>query len=249
MNEYSDIFPKDLPGIPPVREIDFGIDLLPDTQPIYISPNRMEPVELGELKELLKDLIDKGFIRHSVSPWGSILLFVRKKDSSLRKCIDYQQLNKVRVKNKYPLPRINDLFDQLQGASFFSKTDLKSGYHQLRVRECDILKIAFRTRYGHFKFLVMSFGLTNAPTRFMYLINRVFKQYLDMFIIVFIDDILVYFRSEHDHADHLRIVLSTLRNHQVFSKFNKCKFFLRSIVFLGHVISNDSIRVILKRPK
>ena len=147
------------------------------------------------------------------------------------------------VKNKYLLLRIDDLFDQLQGASYFSKIDLRSGYHQLRVRECDISKTTFRTRYGHFKFLDMSFGLTNAPIAFMDLMNRVFKQYLDIFVIVFIDDILVYSRTERDHADHLRIVLQTLRDHQLFDKFSKCEFWLRSVVFLGHIVFGDGIRV------
>ena len=137
----------------------------------------MAPAELKELKEQLKDLLDKGFIRPSVSPWGAPVLFVRKKDGSLRMCIDYRQLNKVTIKNKYPLPRIDDLFDQLQGATCFSKIDLRCGYHQLRVRECDIPKTTFRTRYGHYEFLVMSFGLTNAPAAFMDLMNRVFKPY------------------------------------------------------------------------
>ena len=171
INEFSNVFSNDLPGIRPDREIEFRIDLFPDTQPISISSYHLPPAELKELKEQLKDLLDKGFIRPSVSPWGAPVLFVRKKDGSLRMCIDYRQLNKVTVKNKYPLPRIDDLFDQLQGASYFSKIDLRSGYHQLKVRECDILKTIFRTRYGHFEFLVMSFGLTNAPTAFMDLIN------------------------------------------------------------------------------
>lgn len=175
VNEYSDVFLKDLPGIPPEREIDFGIDLLPDTQPISISPYRMAPVELKELKDQLKDILDKGFIRPSISPWGAPVVFVRKKDGSLGMCIDYRQLNKVTVKNKYPLPRIDDLFDQLHGASYFSKIDLRSGYHQLRVREYDISKTAFDTRYGHFEYLVMSFGLTNVPATFMDLMNRLFK--------------------------------------------------------------------------
>ena len=173
----------------------------------------MAPTKLKELKDQLKYLLDKGFIRPSISPWGAPVLFVYKKEGSLRMCIDYHQLNKVTVKNRYPLPRIDDLFEQIRGASYFSNIDLRSGYHQLRVRECDILKTTFRTRYGHFKFLVMSFGLTNAPANFMDLMNRVFKQYLDIFIIVFIDNILVYSRSERDHADHLRTVLQTLRDH------------------------------------
>ncbi|KAF3616825.1 RNA-directed DNA polymerase -like protein [Capsicum annuum] len=178
----------------------------PDTHLLSIPLYRMAPEELKELKEQLENLLDKGFIRPNVSSWGAPVLFVRKKDGSLRMCIDYRQLNKVTVKNKYPLPRIDDLFEQRQGASYFSKIDLRSGYHQFRVRECDILKTAFRTRYGHFEFLVMSFGLNNTPVAFMDLMNRVFKQYLDIFVIGFIDDILVYSHIEHDHVDYLRIV-------------------------------------------
>ncbi|WMV45580.1 hypothetical protein MTR67_038965 [Solanum verrucosum] len=179
---------ENLPGVPPEREIDLGIDLLPETQPISIPPYRMAP---AELKEQLKDLLEKGFIRPSHFPWGAPVLFVKKKDGSLRMCIDYRQLNRVTVKNRYPLPRIDDLFDQLHGASHFSKIDLRSGYHQMKVRECDILRTAFRTRYGHYEFVVMSFGLTNAPALLMDLMNRVFKPYLDSFVVVFIDDILI----------------------------------------------------------
>ncbi|XP_019258625.1 PREDICTED: uncharacterized protein LOC109236846 [Nicotiana attenuata] len=139
-------------------------------------------------------------------------------------CIDYQQLNKVTIKNKYPLPRIDDLFDQLQGAKVFSKIHLRSGYHQLRIRASDVPKTAFRTRYGHYEFLVMSFGLTNAPAAFMELMNRVFRPYLDMFVIVFIDDILVYSRSQEEHEQHLRVVLQTLKDSQLYAKFSKCEF-------------------------
>ncbi|KAF3676518.1 putative zinc finger CCCH domain-containing protein 19-like isoform X2 [Capsicum annuum] len=230
VNEFLDIFSKDLPRVPPDREIEFGIYLLPDAQPISIPLYRMAPAKLKELKEQFKDLLDKGFIRPSVSPWGAPVLFVQKKNGSSRMCIDYRQLNKVTVKNKYPLPRIDDLFDQLQRASYFSKIDLRFGYHQLKVRECDIPKTAFHTRYGHFEFLVISFGLTNAPAAFMDLMNRVFRQYLDMFVIVFIDDILVYSQNGNDHADHLRIVLQTLRDHQLFAKFSKYEFWLSHFV-------------------
>ncbi|WMV58889.1 hypothetical protein MTR67_052274 [Solanum verrucosum] len=177
---YPEVFPDDLPGVPPEREIDFGIDFLPDTQPISILPYRMAPVELKELKEQLKDLLDKGFITPSISPWGAPVLFVKKKADSLKMYIDNRQLNKVTIKNKYPIPRIDDLFDKLQGASHFSKIDLRSSYHQLKVRDSDIPKTAFKTRYGHYKFVVMSFRLTNAPAAFMDLMNRVFKQYLDL---------------------------------------------------------------------
>ena len=187
--------------------------------------------------------MDKGFIRPSTSPWGAPVLFVKKKDGSLRLCIDYRQLNKVTIKNKYPLPRIDDLFDQLQGAQYFSKIDLRSEYHQLRIRSSDVPKTAFRTRYGHYEFLVMSFGLTNAPAAFMDLMNRVFKPFLDRFMIVFIDDILVYSRNKADHAMHLRLVLQTLREHQLYAKFSNCEFWLEEVVFLGHVVSKEGIQV------
>ncbi|XP_060192697.1 uncharacterized protein LOC132622171 [Lycium barbarum] len=243
VNKFSDVFPEELPGLPPEREIDFAIDVLPDTKPISIPPYRMAPAELKELKDQLKDLLEKGFIRPSSSPWGAPVLFVQKKDGPLRMCIDYRQLNKVTIKNKYPLSRIDNLFDQLQGAKWFSKIDLRSGYHQVRVREKDIPKTTFRTRYDHFEFRVMSFGLTNAPAVFMDLMNDVFRPFLDLFVIVFIDDILVYSRSEAEHADHLRTVLRVLQTRELFAKFSKCESWLNSVTFLGHIVSADGIRV------
>ena len=226
MRDFLDVFPDNLPGLPPEREIDFPIDLVPGTAPISLPPYRMAPTELKELKTQLQELVDRGFIRPSISPWGAPVLFVKKKDDTWRLCIDYRQLNKVTIRNKYPLPRIDDLFDQLQGAKVFSKIDLRSGYHQLRIRESDIPKTAFRTRYGHYEFLLMSFGLTNAPASFMDLMNRVFRPYLDRFVIVFIDDILVYSRSELEHERHLGLVLQTLRQYQLYAKFSKCEFWL-----------------------
>ncbi|GJX10975.1 putative reverse transcriptase domain-containing protein, partial [Tanacetum coccineum] len=165
----------------------------------------------------------------SVSPWGAPVLFVKKKDGSMRLCIDYRELNRITICNRYPLPRIDDLFDQLQGAKYFSKIDLRSGYHQLRVREQDISKTAFRTRYGHYEFLVMPFGRTNAPAVFMDLMNRIFHKYLDKFVIVFIDDILVYSKSEEEHERHLRIVLEILRQKKLYAKFSKCEFWLQQV--------------------
>ncbi|KAA0037259.1 ty3-gypsy retrotransposon protein [Cucumis melo var. makuwa] len=159
----------------------------------------MAPTELKELKVQLQKLLDRGFIRPSVSPWGAPVLFVKKKDGSMRLCIDYRDLNKVTVQNRYPLPRIDDLFDQLQGATVFSKIDLRSGYHQLRIKDGDVPKTAFRSRYGHYEFIEMSFGLTNAPAVFMDLMNRVFREFLDTFVIVFIDDILIYSKTEVEH--------------------------------------------------
>ena len=178
-----------------------------------------------------------------MSPWGAPVLFVKKKDGSLRMCIDYKMLNSVTVKNKYLLPRIDDLFDQLQSAKVFSKIDLRSCYYQLRIREQDVHKIAFRTRYGHFEFLVMPFGLTNAPAAFMDMMQRVFTPYLAQFIIVFIDDILIYLDTVEQHAEHLRTALQTLREHQLFGKFSKCEFWRKEIHFLGHVVSEHDIQV------
>ncbi|GJT82506.1 putative reverse transcriptase domain-containing protein [Tanacetum coccineum] len=172
VQEFPEVFPEDLPGIPPTRQVEFRIDLVPGATPVARAPYRLAPSEMKELAEQLQELTDKGFIRPSSSPWGAPVLFVKKKDGSFRMCIDYRELNKLTVKNRYPLPRIDDLFDQLQGSSIYSKIDLRSGYHQLRVREEDIPKTAFRTRYGHYEFQVMSFGLTNAPAVFMDLMNR-----------------------------------------------------------------------------
>ena len=203
----------------------------------------MAPAELKELKAQLEELLSKGFIRPSTSPWGAPVLFLKKKDGSLRLCIDYRQLNQATIGNQYRLPRIDELFDQLHGTRVYSKVDLRSGYHQLRVRENDVSKTAFRTRYGHYEFLVMPFGLTNAPAAFMDLMNRVFSPYLDKFVIVFIDDILVYSDSLEQHAEHLRTVLQILRERQLYAKFSKCKFWLDKVAFLGHVISAEGISV------
>ncbi|GJU18395.1 putative reverse transcriptase domain-containing protein [Tanacetum coccineum] len=174
VSEFQDVFPDELPGIPPIRDVEFNIELIPGAEPISKAPYRMAPIELKELKDQLQELLERGFIRPSVSPWGAPVLFVKKKDGSMRLCIDYRELNKITIRNRYPLPRIDDLFDQLQGAKHFSKIDLRSGYHQLRVKEQDISKTAFRTRYGHYEFLVMPFGLTNAPAVFMDLMNKFF---------------------------------------------------------------------------
>ncbi|KAL0551700.1 hypothetical protein IC582_010789 [Cucumis melo] len=243
VRDYPDVFPEELPGLPPHREVEFAIELEPGTVPISRAPYRMAPAELKELKVQLQELLDKGFIRPSVSPWGAPVLFVKKKDGSMRLCIDYRELNKVTVKNRYPLPRIDDLFDQLQGATVFSKIDLRSGYHQLRIKDDDIPKTAFRSRYGHYEFIVMSFGLTNAPAVFMDLMNRVFREFLDTFVIVFIDDILIYSKTEAEHEEHLRMVLQTLRDNKLYAKFSKCEFWLKQVSFLGHVVSKAGVSV------
>jgi hypothetical protein len=193
--EYPDVFPDDLPGMPPDRDIEFIIELQPGIAPISKRPYRMPPNELAELKIQLQDLLDKGFICPSASPWGCPTLFVKKKDNSLRLCVDYHPLNAVTIKNKYPLLRIYILVDQLARAKVFSKIDLRSGYHQIKIKPSDIPKTAFSTRYGLYEYLVMSFGLTNAPAYFMYLVNSVFMPELDKFVVVFIDDILIYSKT------------------------------------------------------
>ncbi|GJU10213.1 putative reverse transcriptase domain-containing protein [Tanacetum coccineum] len=243
VREFEDVFPEDLSGLPPQRQVEFHIDLVPRAMPIMKSPYRLAPSEMQELSGQLQELQDKGFIRPSHSPWGAPVLFVKKKDGSLRMCIDYRELNKLTIKNRYPLPRIDDLFDQLQGSRYFSKIDLRSGYHQLRVHEDDIPKTAFRTRYGHFEFTVMPFGLTNAPAVFMDLMNRVCKPYLDKFVIVFIDDILIYSKTKEDHEVHLGLVLELLRKEKLYAKFSKCEFWLQEVHFLGHVVNQNGIHV------
>ncbi|KAL6225621.1 hypothetical protein ACLB2K_004470 [Fragaria x ananassa] len=201
----------------------------------------MAPKELEELHIQIKGLLELGFTWPSASSWGAPVLFVKKKDRSLRLCIDYRKLNKVTIKNKYPLPRIDYLFDQLRGARIFLKIDLRSGYHQLLVKKNDIHKTAFNTRYGQYEWLVMSFGLTNAPAIFMDLMNRVFSLFLDKFIIVFIDDILIYSKNEADHKNHLETTLQVLREHKLYAKFEKCDFWQHQVKFLGHVVSQAGI--------
>ncbi|GJQ97140.1 putative reverse transcriptase domain-containing protein [Tanacetum coccineum] len=220
VRDSTEVFLDDLLGLPLVREIEFRIDLIPGASPVVRSP-----------------------YRHS--PWGAPVLFVKKKDGSMRMCIDYRELNKLTIKNRYPLPRIDDLFDQLQGVCCFSKIDLRSGYHQLRVQEEDIPKIAFRTRYGHFEFTVKPFGLINALVIFMDLMNCVCKPYLDKFVIVFIDDILIYSMSEEEHEVHLKTILDLLEKEKLYAKFSKCEFWLKEVQFLGHIPSVGGVRKLI----
>ncbi|GJS27408.1 putative reverse transcriptase domain-containing protein [Tanacetum coccineum] len=236
-------FPEDLPGIPPARQVEFQIDLVLGAAPVARAPYRLAPSEMKELAEQLQELSNKGFIRPNSSPWGASVLFAKKKDRSFCMCIDYCELNKLTVKNHYLLPRIDDLFDQLQGSSVYSKMDLRSGYHQLRVHEEDIPKTAFRTRYGHYEFQVMPFGLTNAPAVFMDLMNRVCKPYLDKFVIVFIDDILIYSKKKEEHEGHLKLILELLKKEELYAKFSKCEFWIPKVQFLGHVIDSKGIHV------
>ncbi|WVZ94516.1 LOW QUALITY PROTEIN: hypothetical protein U9M48_040397 [Paspalum notatum var. saurae] len=234
--DFPDVFPEELPGIPPDRDVEFRIDLLPVSK----RPYGMAPDELKELKIQLQERLDKGFIRPSSSPWGCPALFVEKKDRGAR--VDYGPLNAITIKNKYPIPHIDIPFDRL-GAKVFSKIDLRSGYYQIKIREEDIPKTAFSTRYGLYEYLVMSFGLTNAPAFFMYMMNSVFMNELDKFVVVFIDDILIYSKNEEEHGEHLRVVLTRLREHKLYAKFSKCAFWLKEVGFLGHILSEKGVAV------
>jgi hypothetical protein len=219
VNEFPDVFPEELPGMSPDRDIEFVIELKSSTAPIYKTP----------------------FICPSSSLWGAPMIFVLKKDGTHRLCVDYRAMNEVTIQNKYPLPQIDDLFDQLRGACVFSKIDLRLGYHQLKARECNIPKIAFILRYGLYEFTVILFGLTNAPVYFMYMMNKVFMEYLNKFVVVFIDDILVYSRSKEEHEGHLHLVLQKLRDHKLYGKLSKCEFWLKQVAILGYVILKGGI--------
>jgi len=244
LGKYNDVFPETLPkGLPPQRKIDFRIDLVPESIPQKRGLYRMSPPELRELKKQLDELLEAGFIQPSCSPWGAPVLFVSKKDGALRMCIDYRALNRLTVKNSYPLPRIDDIFDQLKDAKYFSKIDLRSGYHQVRLEKDSIPLTAFRTRYGHFEFLVLPFGLSNAPATFMTLMNDLFRDYLDHFVIVYLDDILIYSSSFTDHLHHIELVLQRLRKNQLYAKMSKCSFAVQEIEYLGHVLTPGGISV------
>jgi hypothetical protein len=224
VRDYPDIFLEELPGMPSNRDIEFIIEFLPRTLSILKRPYRMPMNELVELKNQIAELKAKCFIRLSSSPWGAPILFVEKKDGTQHMCVDYHSLNEVTIKNKYPLPRIDVLFNQMKGGSVFSKIDLRSGYHQLRIRELNIPKTVFCTWYELYKYTVISFRLTNAPTYFMYLMNKVFIEYLNKFVVVFIDYILIYSKMEAEHEEHLKLVLGKLNTNQLYAKFSKCKF-------------------------
>src|SRR4051812_22257252 len=247
VREFLDVFPEEVPGIPPIREVEFVIDLKPGTTPIAKRPYKMPPHEFLELKKEIDESLRKGFIRPSSSAWGAPSLFVKKSDGTNRLVQDYRPINQATIQNKYPLPRINDLYDQLTGSKVFSELDLRLGYHQIRVRDVDIPKTAFITRYGSYEYTVMSFGLTNAPATFSRLMNYIFMEYLDKFVVVYLDDILVYSKNDEEHAEHLRLILTKLREHKLYAKYSKCEFWLPEVTYRGHVISKDGIAVTPER--
>ena len=247
---YRDVFPPELPqGLPPSREVDHKIELLPGAVPPSRPTYRLSATELAELKKQLEELTKAGFIQPSKSPFGAPILFVKKKDGTMRMCVDYRALNNVTIKNSYPLPRVDELFDRLQGAKYFSKIDLRSGYHQIRIADEDVPKTAFRTRYGHFEFLVLPFGLTNAPGTFMHLMHQAFRPFLDEFALVFLDDILIYSKTLEEHEKHVRQVLEVLRKEKLYAKESKCEFFKTEVEFLGHIVGRDGVRMMEDKVK
>ena len=230
-------------GLPPQRGVDHCIELEPSSETPIGCTYKMSFPKLDELKKQLEDMLEKGQICPSKSPYGSPILFVKKKEGTLRMCVDYRALNKITIKNRYPLPRIDELFDRLRGARYFTKIDLRSGYHQIRIAKEDIKKITLRTRYGHYEFLVMPFGLTNAPATFMSTMNDIFTLVLDQFVVIFIDDILVYSTDLEEHMRHLRHALQTLRENQLYAKLSKCEFAKQEMEFLGHVVTPTGLKL------
>ena len=241
LSEFEDIFSEELSELPPPRDVDHAIELIPGAQPVAKRPYKMSLPEAIELKEQLTQLLDQGYIKPNVSPWSAPVLFNRKKDGTLRLCIDYRGLNQSTIKNKYPIPRIDELLDRLHGSQIFTKIDLKSGYYQIRIKEEDIPKTGFNTRYGHYEFTVIPFGLTNAPATFNRLMSDIFREHLDEYVLVFFDDILVYSKNPEEHEQHVRRVLELLRQHQLFAKKSKCTFCTDKVEYLGFVISKDGV--------
>ena len=250
LEAYSDVFPDDLPeGVPEPRGIDHEIDLEPGTAPTSKPPYRLNPQEREVLAQTMTSLVEKGFVRPSKSPFGAPVLLVKKKDEGWRMCVDYRALNKATIKNKYPLPRIEDLMDQIQGSAVFTKIDLRSGYHQIRVRPSDVPKTAFRTQDGLWEFTVMPFGLCNAPATFMRTMNEIFRPLIGKSVVVYLDDILVYSRNLEEHREHLRQVLNLLRQHKLYGKMSKCIFAQSTVEYLGFVVSEGGMDVVSSKVK
>jgi hypothetical protein len=227
---------------PPQRDVDHEIELEPGAKPPFLPIYQLSVKELEEVKKQLTMLLESGFIQPSKSPFGAPIIFVPKKNGKLRMCVDYRALNAITVKNRYPLPRIDELMDRLHGATVFTKLDLQSGYWQIRIKEEDIPKTAFRTRYGHYEWKVLPFGLTNAPATFQALMNNVLRPYLDQFVVVYLDDILIYSRTPEEHEQHLQLVLKALEDNELYVGLDKCAFGFPEVDFLGHVVSGEGIK-------
>ena len=245
LGKYSDVFPEDLPkGLPPKRFIEHRIKLMPHDKPPFKNYQRLSPGDLDELKAEITRLLDQGFIRVAHSPFGCPVVFAKKPgDTKRRLCIDYRDLNRLTIKDKYPLPRVDELMDRLHGAKYFSKLDLRSGYHQVRIADEDIEKTAFNTRYGQYEFLVMPFGLTGAPSTFMALMNQLMAPFLDQFVVVYLDDILIYSKTLHEHMHHVESVLNVLRQNKLYCKQEKCEFLRKEVKFLGYLVGDEGLKV------
>jgi hypothetical protein len=240
LQQHGDIF-KEPQGLPPPRACDHRIHLLPGSAPVAVRPYRYPQLQKDELERQCALMLAAGIIRISTSPFSAPVLLVRKSDGTWRFCIDFRALNALTLKDKFPIPVVDELFDELHGARFFTKLDLRSGYHQVRMHPEDIAKTAFRTHHGHFEFVVMPFGLTNAPATFQALMNDVLRPYLRRFVLVFFDDILIYSASWAEHLQHVAIVFNELRAHRLHLKRSKCSFATTSVAYLGHVISADGV--------
>ncbi|CAI7747995.1 unnamed protein product [Closterium sp. NIES-53] len=244
LEEFEDVLPDDLPDqLPSYRTHQHEIIEEPGSKPTFRAPYRLSPTELADMKKQIEYLLDKGLIRPSTSPYSAPVLFTPKPDGSLRMCIDYRALNKQTIKNKCPIPRIDDLLDQLRGAKIFSKLDLRSGYWQIRMADNSIHKTAFRTRYGSYEYLVMPFGLTNAPATFHAEMNHILRPPLDECVVVYLDDILIYSRDMKQHIEHLRRVFEILRRENLYVKLSKSEFVLKKVQFLGHMVSAQGVHV------
>jgi hypothetical protein len=244
LDEFPNVMPEKLPeDLPPKRRVDHAIEVMSGVAPLAKAPYRMSHEELKELKVQLKKFLTKGYIKPNKSPYGAFVLFVHKKDGTLRMCVDYGALNKVTVKNRYPLLQIDDLFDRLLGVKAFSRIDLRLGYYQIWIAEGDEEKTACRMRYGSYEFLVMPFGLTNAPATFCTLMNDIFREWLDDFVVVYINDILIYSGSLEEHVEHLRKVFQRLRENKLYAKLEKCEFEVTEVDLLGHRITQEGLKM------